>query len=339
MPARPRLGRNPELTRTDRLVGSVLAVAGAVPALALGFIAYEMLREAYPAIVFNGGHFFTGRVFSYGNLYSSGVEVRDGYRAAQGAHFAILPMIFGTFASSLIALVLAVPVAVGGAILLVEKIPSRLQGPLGTLLELLAAIPSVVFGLWGVYTFGPLLSRTVFKWIAALRIPWLDSHVGHGEGLLTASLVLAVMIVPIVASIARELVRAVPAISKEGAAGLGLTAAETVRVVTLPFVRTGVVAAAILGWGRALGETIAVLLISGATLNSYPHSIFDTFTTMAATIAAILDGALTDATRMGVHALAETGLVLLAISILTNFAGRMVARRLSDAALPVGRGV
>ena len=267
------------------------------------------------------------------------MQVRHGYKAPAGAQYGVLTLLFGTVVSSLIALVLAMPVSVFGAILLVEKLPRFLQGTLGVFLELLAGIPSVIFGLWGVYVLGPLLSRTVFKWIAALHIPWFRSPTGAGEGLLSASIVLAIMIIPIIASITRELVRGVPTISKEGAVALGLTPTETVRSVTIPYIRTGVIAASILGWARALGETIAVLIISGNALGVYPHSIFDAFTSMAAAIAALLDSALTDTTHMATAALAEVGLVLLAFTLITNFAGRLVARRFSDAGLPVGRGV
>ena len=334
-----RARRLSELTRRDRAVRGVLLAAAIAPTFALAFLAYQMVKSAYPAIVFNGWRFFTTKTFTLGNLYSPAQTVRHGYHAAHGAQFGILPLLFGTLVSSLIALVFAVPIAVGGAILLVEKLPRRVQGTLGIFLELLAGIPSVIFGLWGVYTFGPLLSRTVYRWIADLHIPWLRGSTGNGQGLLTASLVLAVMIIPIVASITRELVRSVPQIAKEGAVALALTPSETVRYVTIPYVRTGIIAAAILGWARALGETIAVLVISGNALNTYPHSIFDPFSTMAATIAAILDGALTDSTGMAVHALAEVGLVLLAVTMLTNFGGRWLTQRFGNVALPVGRGV
>jgi phosphate transport system permease protein len=316
----------------------VLALAAVVPTAALIFLTYEMIKQAYPAIVFNGWGFFTNKAFNLGNLYGN-VEVRHGYKAAAGAQYGVLPLLFGTLVSSLIALILAVPISVAGAILLVEKLPPRAQGPLGTFLEVLAGIPSVIFGLWGVYTLGPLLSRTVFRGISALGIPWLSGPTGHGQGLLPASIVLAIMIIPIVASITRELVRSVPPISKEGAAALGLTSSESVRFVTVPYVRTGIMAAAVLGWARALGETIAVLLISGNALGHYPTNIFEAFTTMAAAIAAVLDSALTDSTHMAVSALAEVGLVLLLITIVTNFGGRLIARRYSAAGLPVGRGV
>ena len=334
-----RARRLSELTRRDRVVRGALFVAACVPTAALAFLAYQMVKSAEPAIIFNGWHFFTGRTFSLGNLYSPTLANHHGYKAAHGASYGIAPLLFGTLISSLIALALAVPVSVLGAILLVEKLPPRLQGPLGIFLELLAGIPSVIFGLWGVYTFGPLLSRTVYKWIADLGIPWLKGPTGAGQGMLSASIVLAVMIIPIVASITRELVRNVPPLAKEGAAALGLTTSETIRIVTIPYVRTGIIAASILGWARALGETIAVLLISGNLLNGYPKSVFDSFSTMAATIAAFLDSALTDTTGMGLHSLAEVGLVLLAVTLITNFGGRLIANRFSDTGLPVGRGV
>ncbi len=334
-----RARRRSELTGRDRVLRAVLAVAAILPALALAFLAWEMLESAYPSIVFNGWGFFTTRTFTLGNLYGGTSEVRHGFKAAHGAHYGILPLVFGTLVSSLIALVLAVPVAVGGAILLVEKMPARLQGPLSVFLEILAGIPSIIFGLWGIYTLGPFLSRTVFEWMAALHIPWLGGPTGAGEGLLTASVVLSVMIFPIIASITRELVRSVPPITKEGATALALTSSETVRYVTFPYIRTGVIAAAVLGWARALGETIAVLVISGNALNIYPHSIFAPFSSMAATIAAFLDGALTDSTGMGVHALAELGLILLVISLVTNFLGRWFASRYTSVGLPVGPGI
>ena len=128
--------------------------------------------------------------------------------------------------------------------------------------------------------------------------------------------------------------------AKEGAVGLGLTGVgDGPRTSPSPTSGPGSSPPSILGWARALGETIAVLIISGNALNNYPHSIFDPFSTMAATIAGLLDGALTDSTGMAVHALAEVGLVLLVITMLTNFAGRWLTTRLGNAALPVGRGV
>lgn len=336
LPVRARRGG--ELTAKDRVIRGVLLIAAVVPTAAIAFLAYQMVSEAIPAIRFSGGHFFATRTFNLGNQYGN-VETRSGVHALSGAQFGILSMLFGTLVSSLIALLIALPVSVAGAILLVEKLPARLQSPLGVFLELLAGIPSVIFGLWGVYTIGPLLHRTLFRWLSDLGIPWFTGNsTTNPQGLATASVILAVMIVPIIASITRELVRSVPVVSKEGAVALGLTPMETVRFVTLPYVKTGIAAAAVLGWARALGETIAVLLISGDQL-VVPRSVFDPFTSMAAAIAQLLDTALQDPTRMDVHALGYVGLVLLAVTLITNFGGRLLTRRFSDAGLPVGRGV
>jgi phosphate transport system permease protein len=317
-----------ELTGADRLMRRILGVAAVVPTAALVFLSYELIRKALPSIRDNGFSFFTGTVFQL---------PQGGYSAIQGK-YGVLVMLFGTVVCSAIALVVALPISVGGALILVERMPKRLQNLLGVFLELLAGIPSVVFGLWGYLTFGPAISKTVFKWITYLHIPWLKGPITNSsQGLLTASLVLAAMIIPIIASTTRELIRSVPELSKEGAIAMGLTGSETVRLVTLPFVRTGILAAALLGWARALGETIAVLLISGVQLNGFPHSIFDNFATMASTIADLLDTALTSPSALS--ALAEVGLVLLAITLITNFAGRMITTRLAGPGLPVGRGI
>jgi phosphate transport system permease protein len=330
-----------ESTTGDRIIGVSLAIAAIIPTGILVFLAYQMVRTAWPAIWFNGWQFFTTTTFTLGNLYATGsVQVHNGYEAPPGAHYGVLPLLFGTAVSSGLALLFALPVAVGGALVLAEKVPARLQGPLGIFLELLAGIPSVIFGLWGIYALGPFLSQTLYPAIASLHIPWLSGPVGAGQGLLTGGLVLAVMIIPIIASITRELIRSVSPVTREAAHALGLTHFEGVRVVVSPFIRTGVVAAAVLGLARALGETIAILIISGNALNIYPQNIYSPFSTMAATIAAFLDSALTDSTGMAVSSLAEVGIILLLLTLVTNFGGRWIARRFSgDAGLPVGRGV
>lgn len=336
-----RLHRGGELSSGDRLLRAAGGIASLVPGGLLGFIAVVMVVTAMPAIIFSGPGFLTGRTFSLGNLYDGGTVSHHGVTAPIGSAYGVLPLIVGTLATSLIALLLAVPISVGGVLMLIEWVPRRLQGLLSLFIEVLAGIPSAVFGLWGVVVFGPWAAQHLYPWLTRLGalLPWLKGPVGSGEGLLTAALVLAVMIVPIIASTTRELLGRVPVLAREGALALGMTRHETVRTVTLPYVRTGILAASLLGWARAIGETIAVLLVSGNALNILPQSIFSPTSTLASTIAAILDGALTDFTGMGVRALAEVGLLLLVISIITNVAGRLVVRRVSGAALPVGRGI
>ena len=339
MSNRARRKRRGSTTR-DRMVSTILAIAAVVPAGALVYLAYKMVRIAWPAIWFNGWQFFTTKTFTLGNLYATGgLTTHHGYSAPPGAHYGVLTILVGTAVSSGLALLFALPVAVGGALALAEKVPARLQDGLGVFLELLAGIPSVIFGLWGVYALGPFLSRTVYPAIASLHVPWLSGPVGAGQGLLTGSLVLAVMIIPIIAAITRDLIRSVSPVTREAAYALGLTHLEGVRVVVFPFIRTGVVAAALLGLARALGETIAILIISGNALGLYPGNIYSPFSTIAGTIAAFLDGALTDSTGMAVSSLAEIGIVLLLLTVVTNVGGRWIALRIGGgAALPVGRG-
>ena len=162
---------------------------------------------------------------------------------------------------------------------------------------------------------------------------------GSGEGLLTASLVLAIMIVPIVAATTRDLLRQVPRLPKEGALALGMNDWEVARKVSLPWVRAGIIGASVLGLARALGETIAVAMVSGAVLGTVPSNLYLPFGTIAATIVSQLDGALSDGTGFAVQTLAEFALVLAVITLLANIGARMLVRKVAGTALPVGRGV
>lgn len=344
-PAGPQAGRavrDRDLTRRDRLARLGFLIAALVPSGMLLFLAAEMIREAIPAFTFSGWGFFTGEIFSFGQLYALTLSHHNGIVAPHGATYGALPFMVGTLASSVVALAIAVPVSVGAVLALTERVPYRLQSGLSVFLEVLAGIPSVAYGLWGILFFGPFMAAHVYPVLASVLgfIPVFRAPVGFGEGLLTASLVLAVMIVPIIAATTRELIRTVPILAKEGALALGMTPYETVKVVTLPYVRRGILAASLLGWARALGETMAVLMISGNLLDRLPVNIYGSFSTLAASIVDLLDSALTDATGMAVHALAALGCVLLVITIATNLVGRLIIRRASGGVpLPIGRGI
>jgi phosphate transport system permease protein len=147
------------------------------------------------------------------------------------------------------------------------------------------------------------------------------------------------MILPIIAATTRDLLRQVPRSTVEGAVALGMTDSEATGAVTIPWVRSGVIGASVLGLGRALGETIAVAMVSGSLVGANVHSFYSAFTTIAATIVTELDGALTDASGLAVSNLAEIGLVLLVITLLANIGARMLVRRVATTALPVGRGI
>jgi phosphate transport system permease protein len=338
---RPKLA-DQDLTGRDRLARGLFLVAALVPAGMLLFLAAEMIDQSIPAFIYSGLNFFTGQAFSFGNLYATTFSHHNGVTAPHGAVYGALPLIFGTLASSLLALAMALPVSVGAVLALTERIPYRLQSGLSVFLEILAGIPSVTYGFWGVLFLGPFLAHHVYPALSSVLgfIPPFKGPVGSGPGLLTTAVILAVMNVPIIAATTRELVRTVPVLAKEGALALGMTRYETVRVVTLPYVRRGIVAAAILGWARALGETMAVLLISGNLLGRLPANIYGPFSTIAATIVDLLDSALTDSTKMGIHALAALGCVLLVITVVTNMAARLIIRRATgNVVLPVGRGI
>lgn len=187
--------------------------------------------------------------------------------AVQGRFGALVP-IFGTLATSVIALLIAVPVSIGIALFLTEIAPRWSRGPIGIAVELLAAIPSIIYGMWGLFVFAPFMATNVE--------PWLIEHLGDkpvvgplfsgppiGIGLLTAGIVLGIMIIPFIAAVARDVFSAVPAPLKESAVALGSTRLEVLRKVTLPYTRSAVIGAVFLGLGRALGETMAVTFVLG----------------------------------------------------------------------------
>lgn len=254
--------------------------------------------------------------------------------------FGAWAIIWGTLASSVIAIVIAVPLSIGAAFALTERMPNWISRPLGFTIEILAGIPSVVIGLWGILTFGPWLAQHIYPVIAdnAPDVPILryfgNPH-GSGEGLLTAGIVLALMIVPIIASTTRDLFSQVPPLPKEGASVLGMTDWEVANKVTLPWVRSGIIGATVLGLGRALGETIAVVMIGGAILQ-IPKTIYQPMTTVAATILTQLDGAQTDGTGFYVATLAELALVLAVISVAVNLVARLIVNRTGRIHAPVG---
>lgn len=335
--------RRSSSAQQGRTIVLLSAAFATVPLLALGFVLVTLILEALPAINVNGVHFFTGTDWNPGNTYGASTTTR-GVQHPTGAYYGALPLIVGTLATSAIALVIAVPVSIGAALLIVERLPKRLASAVGMVLELLAGIPSVIVGLWGAMTFGPFIAHHVAPVIArnSPDVPvlrYFRGDPGNGEGLLVSGLVLAVMIIPIIASTSRDLIRQVPPLPREGAIALGMTDFECARRVTLPWVSSGIVGAIVLGLGRALGETMAVAMVSGAVLGTMPTTIYSTMTTIAATVVSQLDSAMTDFTDFAVKTLAEASLVLMVITLLTNIAARVLVRRVSGTALPVGRGV
>jgi len=286
-----------------------LTLAAALSAIVLlGAIVYKVLHLAHPAFSRFGFHFLIARTYD---------PVRE--------IFVALPFIFGTVVSSLIALLLATPLAIAIGLYLSELAPRGVRGLIGSLVELLAAIPSVVLGLWGILVLGPFLAHHLEPWLHDKLgfIPIFGVPEATGTGLFTAGLILTIMIVPIVASISRELFLSVPNELEEGALALGTTRWEMVRGVILPATRSGVAAAVILGLGRALGEAIAVTqVIGGGT--KITKNIFGPSDTLASKIAASYQGA---ASAIEASSLLYLAAILLVIGLLANLAAQMIVRR------------
>ncbi len=243
-------------------------VAVLLPLAALVFAVTVLAFKAWPAVRLNGWYFFYGRTFTDGAGAYAAPVTTNGVQHLQGAKFGAWAIIWGTLASSIIAIVIAVPLSIGAAFALTERMPTWISRPLGFTVEILAGIPSVVIGLWGILTFGPWLAHYVYTPIANAMpdvpvLRYFGNPHGGGEGLMTAGIVLALMIVPIIASTTRDLFSQVPPLPKEGASALGMTDWEVANRVTLPWVRSGIIGATVLGLGRALGETIAVVMIGG----------------------------------------------------------------------------
>jgi phosphate transport system permease protein len=324
-----------------RWLGGVGAV---IPLLALLFILAVLAVEAVPAIRLDGLGFFTKSVWQLGGGYNAQIVTTDGVKHLTGDSFGAVPEIAGTLITSAIALIVGVPISIGAALAIVERLPRRLANAIGVFLELLAGIPSVIIGLWGALTFGPFIAHHITPVIARNMpdVPVLNyfrGAPGYGEGLLTSGLILAIMIIPIVAATSRDLIRQVPILPREGAIALGMSDAQTARKVTLPWVSSGIIGAVVLGLARALGETIAVAMVCGVALTAVPGNIYAATTTISATIVTQLDSAFTDGSGFAVRAIGELALVLMVITLVVNVAARWLVRRVSGTALPVGRGV
>ena len=235
--------------------------------------------------------------------------------------------IVGTLVTAAVALAIALPIAGGVAFFLTELCPAPLRQPIGTAVELLAGIPSIVYGMWGLFVFAPMFSKYVQMPLMMAAKPGslletLTVGVPNGSGILSASIILAIMILPFMAATLRELLLTVPATVRESAYGLGATTAEVVMSVTLPYVRTGAIGAVMLGLGRALGETMAVTFIIGNS-HGFPKSLFDSGSTIASTIANEFTEA---STPMHTSALIALGLVLFVITFAVLGLARLMLR-------------
>lgn len=290
----------------DRLLVIVTATASIVAVVVMGAIVWKVLDASHLAFSKFGIAFLWGTVW----------DVNKGV-------FGALPGLYGTAVTSLIALIVAVPLAIAIALFLSELAPRGARGVIGALVETLAAIPSVVLGLWGILVMGPFVAEHIEPWLHRTLgfIPLFGSP--ESSGVFIAGLVLAIMVVPIVASICRELFLSVPHDIEEGALALGATRWEMVRGVILSSSRPGIAAAVILGLSRAIGEAIAVTQVIGAGW-TIQWNLFSTGDTLASRIAGQYQGA---AANIQISALFYLGAILLVFGLVTNLIAQVIVRR------------
>jgi phosphate ABC transporter permease protein PstC len=308
---RSPLGRLPDQVLKFGLAG----VAAGVLVLLAGFLAV-LISESSSAFG-NIGVFH----FLFRNNWDTS-QLQQGAACATGSHctFGAWPMVVGTLATSAIALIIGVPIAVATALFLTELCPRRARGPLSIVVDLLAAVPSVVYGLWGFIVLAPKL-RGVQQWLANTFsfLPLWGGQVA-GPSYFLAGLVLAIMILPIVSAISREVIATVPPENKEAALALGATRWEMIRMAVIPYARPGITGGAMLGLGRAVGETIAVAYVIGGS-TTLGHSIFEQGQSLAGVIALQFGEA--QSTPLYKSTLFAAGLILFVITLLVN----LVARR------------
>ena len=295
---------------SDKIFSNLTLVFALVIAAILIGLVIILVIEAMPAISRFGFSFFTSSTW-------------DPVKQIFGA----LPAIYGTLLSSLIGLLIAAPISLGAAIFLVELSPKWLQGPASFIIEMLAAIPSVIIGLWGLYVLVPVVRNPIEN--------WLGSHLGilpffqgppFGVGFLAAGIILAIMIIPIITAVTRDAIRAVPNEQREAMFALGATRWETIQRAVLPYCRSGIIGGIILGLGRALGETMAVTMVIG---NSYKltASLFSPGSTIASTIASQFSEA---SAGVSVGSLIELALILFGVTLLVNVIARTLVWRMTS---------
>jgi len=289
----------------DRVFSTITVVAGAVILATLAAVAIFLVIQSIPALV-----------------------AGDGELPNESANFwqYVGPLVFGTIWAAFLALLFATPLSVGIALFISHYAPRRVSQTLGYIIDLLAAVPSVVFGLWGIVVLAPLV-QPLYQWLGD-NFGWIPLFAppvsGTGRTILTAAIVLAVMVIPIMTAICREVFLQAPRLHEEAALALGATRWEMIRMSVLPFARSGIVSAIMLGLGRALGETFAVaMVLSPAFIVKFALLQAQNPNTIAANIALQFP----EATGISVNALVASGLVLFAVTLLVNVLARWVISR------------
>jgi phosphate transport system permease protein len=294
----------------DRLFDATIILAALSVLLLVATIGYELWQNSA----------LSRAMFGWNFLFTSDWD------PALEQVFGALPFIMGTLVTSLVALLIAVPVGVGVAVFLAELAPDWLRQPLGLLVEMLAAVPSVVYGMWGLFNFVPIFVKPLAQWLNQ-SFGFLPIFAGpvYGPSRLAASLLLAIMILPTIAVVSRDVFRAIPPAQREAALALGATRWEMIWQVLIPYGLSGLLGAVILGLGRALGETVAVTMVIGNNLDLSASLLHPGYT-----MASIIANEFAEATfELYLHALIEIGLILFCLTLGLNLAARLLVWRVA----------
>lgn len=304
----PRRKRSTVVRPGDRIFAGLSTSAGILILVVLAGVAAFLTIEGVPGIL------------------ASPDEVKSG----QSFWPYVWPLVYGTLLAATIALIISVPIAIGVALFISHYSPRKLGQVLGYLIDLLAAVPSVVYGLWGIGFLAPKMAP-IYRWLEdnAGFIPFFSGPASAtGRTILTASIVLAVMILPIMTAICREIFLQTPRLHEEAALALGATRWEMARMAIFPYARSGIVSAAMLGLGRALGETLAVAMVLSVSAGTVTANLISS--TNPSTIAANIALSFGEASGKTVNVLIASGLVLFVITFLVNFAARAIVDRRKD---------
>jgi phosphate transport system permease protein len=301
----------------ERTFRAATFLAALLVLMLLGGVAVSLLHGAWPAFTHFGLHFLTSEIWN---------PVTE--------RFGALAAVYGTVITSLIALAIAIPVSFGIAIFLTELAPVWLKRPVGIAIELLAAVPSIIFGIWGLFVLAPILQRHVQPWLIDVIGPLpivgrLFQGPPFGIGILTAGIVLAIMVVPFISAVTRDVFETVPDVLKESGYGLGATTWEVIWQVVVPYARTGMIGGIMLGLGRALGETMAVTFVIGNA-----HRIGSSLLAPGTTISAAIANEFTEAVGdLYTSSLVALGALLFLITFSVIAAARFMLLRLERRAL------
>jgi phosphate transport system permease protein len=304
----------------DRIFGAGVSITGGIVLVVIAAMIVFLVLQGLPAMQHYG--FFS---FITSSRWTPSTAFPN---VSHPNPYGILQFIYGTMLTSIIGMIIAVPLAVGAALVITEVAPQRVKGPLSALVDLLAAVPSVVYGFWGIFALIPAIKpvvdflTTTLGTVPVIGIAFQGPF--FGVSYFTAGLVLAIMVLPIIAAVCREVFRSTPRNEKEAALALGATRWEMIRIAVLPRARSGIVGASLLGLGRALGETIAVTMVIGNAVLHINTSIFS----QGATMSSVIANEFTEATEpFHLSALFVVGFWLLVVALVVNIIARLVVRR------------